>query len=280
MGERRRPGMMRVMVRAGREVHMRRAVEMRHVSGGGGSLMVIARSAARRKPGRHGRRRVRIMVPGDEAVDHGGIGMIQPPTMIMRGGGGGKHGGGIVGGVTRMRRPHDARRTVREFDGGERLGPHALVRRKELGKRVEVMREIGGGVMRRVMLMRVDRRVMVVVMMRIGRQLLMRVSRRARGRRTAAGRVMVRVNGRHAGMKAGVHARKALSQGAIGMMGGTRCGAGGEKGLRVEWTRKWIGETGGFATTAPGRGRLSEVGVMGGAGRDRGTVGYGGGRVR
>ena len=127
--------MMRMMVRARREIHVSWTIQMRHIDGG--SLMVIARSTSSRKSSSHGRSCVRIMVTRYQTINHCSVRMIKSTTMVMSSCRGRKHSGWIVCRVSRVWRPHYTG-TVRKLDRGKRLGP--LVGRKELGKCVKMMR--------------------------------------------------------------------------------------------------------------------------------------------
>ena len=116
---------MRVMMSTRRsvEVHVRRAVKMRHVSCSGSSMMMIARSCA---PGGETcrRRRCRVRVMSYQTVDHSGVGMVKATTMVMSRGGGGKHSGGVARRVAVMwRRAQHASGAVGKLERRQGIRP-------------------------------------------------------------------------------------------------------------------------------------------------------------
>ena len=78
VGKRWRSRVMRMVVGAGREVHMR-PVEVRHVGRRSCSMVMLVRSGAScgETSGCSGGS-VRIVMMGDKTVNHSGVGMIEP----------------------------------------------------------------------------------------------------------------------------------------------------------------------------------------------------------
>ena len=101
MGEWGRPGMMRMVMSPRWKVHVRRTIEVRHVSSG--SVMVFARRSTRGESGGRGRGCMRVMM-SYETVYHSRIGVIESTAMVMSRGGRRKHSRRIVRRIPGMRR--------------------------------------------------------------------------------------------------------------------------------------------------------------------------------